>query len=161
MRHGRWGNEFHVRLFRSDRRFQERNVHETLETVADVGSLRASIEHRPYRDLAHHIEKMARYARWGAEDLALRGRHASGAQMTFNPAWRFFREYIVYSGWKDGRAGLLLAMLSASSALMKYAHLQEIEWQTATEPVPAEPAFLLPPYPAEAPQEAWPKSSDS
>ena len=159
--HGRWGNEFHVRLFRSDRRFQQRNVHEILEAVADVGSLRESIEHRPYRDLAHHIEKMARYARWGAEDLALRRSHTSSAQLTFRPAWRFFREYIVYSGWRDGRAGLLLSVLSACSAVLKYAHLQEIEWQTASEAVPAEPGFLLPSYPAEAAQEAWPKSSDS
>lgn len=161
MRHGRWGNEFHVRLFRSDRRFQQRSVHESLETVSDVGTLHESIEHRPYRDLSHHLEKMARYACWGAEDLALRGRRTSYAQLTFHPAWRFFREYIVCGGWKDGRAGLLLAMLSGCSALLKYAHLQEIEWQTETEPVLDEPGFLLPPYPAETPQETWPKSSGS
>jgi len=55
--HGRWGNEYHVRLFRSDRRFQERSVHETLEAVTDVGSLRAPIKHSPYRDFSHHLDE--------------------------------------------------------------------------------------------------------
>jgi glycosyltransferase involved in cell wall biosynthesis len=101
--HGRWGNEYHVRLFRSGRRFQERSVHENLEPVSNVGSLRASIQHNPYHGLSHHLEKMARYARWGAEDLALRGRRTSYADLTFRPVWRFIREYIVYSGWRDAR----------------------------------------------------------
>jgi glycosyltransferase involved in cell wall biosynthesis len=160
MRHGRWGNEYHVRLFRSNLRFQERSVHETLQTVADVGSLLASIEHSPYRDLGHHLEKMTRYARWGAEELALRGRRTSCAQLTFHPLWRFFREYIVYSGWRDGRAGLMLAALSACSALLKYAHLQELEWQTATVTAPVAQRLPLPHFLPEGPQEAWPKSTD-
>ncbi|MBZ5660680.1 MAG: glycosyltransferase family 2 protein [Acidobacteriia bacterium] len=160
IRHGRWGNEFHVRLFQSDRRFQQRNVHETLEAVSDLGSLRSPLEHSPYRDLSHQIEKMARYARWGGEDLAVRGRRASGADLTFRPAWRFLREYIVYSGWKDGRAGLLLALLSACSALLKYAHLQAIEWESTAQAVPVEQCLPVPPALKEPPREALPILSD-
>jgi glycosyltransferase involved in cell wall biosynthesis len=160
IRHGRWGNESHVRLFRSDRRFQERNVHETLEAVSDVGSLHAPLEHSPYRDLAHQIEKMARYARWGAEDLAFHGRGASASDLTVRPAWRFLREYIVCGGWKDGRAGLLLAALSACSALLKYAHLQTIDWQTEDSASPIQRPLPLPHGLTETPQEPWPALTD-
>src|SRR5256886_2989619 len=48
---GRWGHDWHVRLFRQDRRFSEDRVHEHLEAVQDVGALRAPIRHVPYRDL--------------------------------------------------------------------------------------------------------------
>jgi len=143
LRHGRWGREWHVRLFQSDRRFLEQRVHEHLEPVADVGTLIAPIEHSPYRDLAHHLEKMVRYSQWAAEDLSLRGRRSGFTHLTVNPAWRFLREYVVYGGWRDGRAGLMVAALSACSALLKYAHLQALGWQSVPktmrvpQPLPA------------------------
>ena len=146
LRHGRWGREWHVRLFQSNRRFLERRVHEHLEPVADVGTLVAPIEHSPYRDLTHHLQKMIRYSQWAAEDLSLRGRRSSFAHLTVNPAWRFFREYIIYGGWRDGRAGLMVAALSACSALLKYAHLQALDWQasprTAWVPQSSQPAAI-------------------
>lgn len=152
MRHGRWGNESHVRLFQRNRRFLERRVHEHLEPIGDVGLLRGFIEHRPYRSLAHHVEKMVRYARWGAEDLAESGRGAKASDLTVRPLWRFFREYAVSGGWRDGRAGVLVAALSGFSALLKYAHLHELEWQrdSHTAVVPeflalSEPALETPP----------------
>src|SRR3989441_7284643 len=45
-----WGEDWVVRLFRRERRFVERRVHEGLEAVADVGRLGAPLEHVPYRD---------------------------------------------------------------------------------------------------------------
>src|SRR5207237_759323 len=63
---GRWGRDWHVRLFRRGRRFSEDRVHERLEAIPDVGDLRAPLRHVPYRDLTHHLEKMIVYARWGA-----------------------------------------------------------------------------------------------
>lgn len=148
MQHGRWGNESHVRLFQNNRRFLERRVHENLEPIAEVGMLRAPIEHQPYRDLAHHLEKMTRYARWAADDMAQRNRPSSFADLSIRPLWRFFREYFLCDGWKDGRAGFLVAALSAFSALLKYAHLQELQWQAEAEsgaklrqlPIPLESA---------------------
>jgi len=146
LRHGRWGRERHVRLFQSGRRFLERRVHEHLEPVGDVGTLVAPIEHSPYRDLTHHLQKMIRYSQWAAEDLSLRGRRSSFAHLTVHPAWRFLREYVVYGGWRDGRAGLMVAALSACSALLKYAHLQALDWHTSPKtmriPQPSQPAVI-------------------
>ena len=131
LRHGLWGRDWHVRLFSHDRRFVERRVHESLEPIEDVGALSMQLEHRPYRDLTHHLEKMIRYARWGAEDLYARGRRASAWDMTGVPAWRIVREYVIFSGWRDGRLGLVVATLSACAALLKYAYLFALEWQPA------------------------------
>src|SRR5438128_1017468 len=39
---GRWGRDWHVRLFRRGRRFSEDRVHERLEAVPDVGDLGAA-----------------------------------------------------------------------------------------------------------------------
>ena len=84
------------------------------------------------------------------------GSETNFAQLTIHPIWRFFREYFIYSGWeRDGRAGLVVALLSASSAVMKYAHLQELEWQTAAQTAPTAEDLPLPFDPGEAPPESW------
>ncbi len=146
LRHGIWVNDWHVRLFSSERRFVTRRVHEGLEPVSDVGTLNAQLEHTSYRDLAHHVEKISRYARWGAQDLFDRGRRANFLDVTVVPLWRFFREYILYSGWRDGQQGLVLACLSACAALLKFVHLYALEWQaTSPQSIPAvQPQHSLP-----------------
>lgn len=128
MKHGCWGRDWHVRLFRRELRFVEKLVHEGVDYAGDAGQLSACLEHTPYRDLSHHLEKMIRYASWGARDLHAIGRRARFTGVTFVPAWRFLREYLLFSGWRDGERGLVSAALSACAALLKYAHLYAIKW---------------------------------
>lgn len=123
LRHGPWGRDWHVRLFTRDRRYVCDRVHEHLEPIDDVGTLAGTMIHNPYRDLAHHVAKIVTYARWGADDLYARGRTAGVWQMSARPAWRFARDYIAYSGWRDGAPGFIAAALSAFAAFLKYAFL--------------------------------------
>ena len=123
LRHGPWGRDWHVRLFTRERRFVSTRVHERLEPIDDVGTLSGAIIHRPYRDLGHHVSKIVRYARWGADDLYARGRRAGLWQLTARPAWRFIRDYVVFSGWRDGAVGFIAASLGAFAAFLKYAFL--------------------------------------
>src|SRR5439155_23527762 len=85
---GGWGEDWVVRLFRRERRFVERRVHEGLEPVADVGRLGAPLEHVPYRGLSHYLQKLDRYATWAAQDLAARGRRARLSALRFPPPAR-------------------------------------------------------------------------
>jgi len=123
LRHGPWGRDWHVRLFTNERRFQTHRVHEALERIDDVGSLTGPIIHNPYRDIAHHVTKIVKYARWGAEDMRARGRKAGVWELTARPAWRFLRDYFFFAGWRDGTAGFIAAALSAFAAFLKYAFL--------------------------------------
>jgi len=132
LRHGPWGRDWHVRLTTRDRRWITNRVHEHLEPVDDVGALAGTIIHRPYRDVAHHVSKIVKYAKWGAEDLHARGRTASLWTMAMHPAWRFLRDYVFYSGWRDGSAGFIASALSAYAAFLKYAFL--FAKSRATEP---------------------------
>jgi hypothetical protein len=43
--------------------------------------------------------------------------------MAARPAWRFGRDYIAYSGWRDGSVGFVAAALGAFAAFLKYAFL--------------------------------------
>lgn len=124
---GHWGRDWVVRLFPKERRYVERRVHEHLEPVADVGSLNGTLTHSPYRDLAHQLEKMNRYAEWGARDLYDRGRRASLWDVSGRPFGRFLRAYLLQGAILDGRYGLVASGLGAYTAFLKYAHLWALE----------------------------------
>jgi len=123
LRHGPWGRDWHVRLFTRERRYVCHRVHEHLEAIDDVGTLDGAVIHSPYRDIAHHVSKIVKYARWGADDLYAQGRRAGMWQLTARPAWRFLRDYVAYSGWRDGTVGFVAAALGAFAAFLKYAFL--------------------------------------
>lgn len=124
---GRWGKDWVTRLFTRERRYVERRVHEGLEPVADTGRLEGTLRHVPYRDLAHQIEKMNRYARWGAEDMFDDGERASFWDLSIHPAGRFLRAYVLQGGIRDGRFGLVTSALGGYTAFLKYAHLWALE----------------------------------
>lgn len=123
LKHGPWGRDWHVRVFTRDQRYSATKVHEGLEVRGEVARLRGTMIHRPYRDIAHHIAKVVKYAKWGAQDLRDRGRNPSVWALVTRPAWRFVRDYFLYSGWRDGIQGFIAAVLSAFAAFLKYAFL--------------------------------------
>ena len=123
LRYGPWGHDWKVRVFSRSERFSSARVHETLETLDDVGALEGTLIHHPYRDLSHQVMKIAQYAKWAAADLRAKGRKGSVAALLFRPGWRFIRDYVVLSGWRDGSAGFIVAAVSAFSVFLKYALL--------------------------------------
>jgi hypothetical protein len=116
-----------VRVFKRTSRFVERRVHEALERQSDVGRLRAPLDHVPYRNLEHHLEKVDRYAAWAARDLADRGRRARVTDLVLRPPARFFRMYVLQLGLLDGWHGALLCGFAALSVFLKYARLWELQ----------------------------------
>lgn len=127
---GHWGRDWVTRLFPRERRYLERRVHERLDLgtpAPEPGRLPTHLLHVPYRTLSHQLEKMDRYARWGAEDLFDRGRRASGWDLAARPLGRFTRAYLLQGAVLDGRAGLVAAALGAYTGFLKYAHLWALE----------------------------------
>jgi len=123
LRHGPWGRDWKVRVFSRDRRFANVRVHENLTSLSEVGTLDGTLLHYPYRDLAHHVHKAAKYARWAAADLHERGRRARLRDLLLRPAWRFVRDYFVLGGWRDGARGFVVTSVSSFSVFLKYACL--------------------------------------
>jgi len=124
---GHWGKDWVTRLFTRELRYVERRVHERLESVSQPGSLQGQLDHIPYRDLSHQIEKMNRYARWGAQDLYQAGRRAGLWDLTARPLGRFLRSYFLQGSCFDGRLGVVASVLGAYTAFLKYAHLWALE----------------------------------
>lgn len=127
MRRGRWGRDWVVRLFTRRRRFGGSTAHPGLQGVTDVGRLQEELDHSPYRDLSHHLDKLIAYSRMGAADLAAAGRRASWTDVLLRPGLRFWRDYLLQGSVLDGRLGVIHAGFGAVGVLLKYSFLWELE----------------------------------
>ena len=121
-----WGRDRLVRLLRrGTARYPERRVHADIEAPPGTPTLSAPLLHHTYRSLDQYVEKLDRYARWGAEDLDRAGRRSGIAQIALRPSWRFARAYVLEAGFRDGIRGLLVCGLQAYGVFLKWARLWE------------------------------------
>lgn len=130
---GHWGHDWVTRLFPRNRRFVNRRVHEHLEPLPNVGWLNAPLLHIPYRDLQHQLEKMNRFALWGAEELYEQGQRANAWGLLTRPVGRFLKAYLLQGAIADGLPGLVSSMLGGYTAFLKQAHLWSLEAARGTD----------------------------
>lgn len=117
-----------ARLYRKERaRFDAAAVHERLEVDGPVGELRGAARHRSYRDLTHYLAKLDAYTTLSAEAKRRDGRRSPGALLPLRVSWDFFERAVLRLGFLDGVPGLVWAALNASSTLVKYLKLRELE----------------------------------
>jgi glycosyltransferase involved in cell wall biosynthesis len=126
IRHGGWGSDKPIRLFRRDLRYNTNLVHEHVDvTSGSIGEVNNSLLHYTYVSLDQYFEKFDRYSRWWAEQNFAKGRRGSAAAVVFKPPARFVSMYLLKAGFRDGARGLVLACLAAASVMAKYARLWE------------------------------------
>ena len=126
LRRGHWGRDWVVRLFKRGRKFGGKTAHPGLEIpLSEQGELTSELDHTPYKDLGHHLDKIIVYGRMSAADLAAQGRRASFSDLALRPAFRFLRDYLLHGSVLDGRLGVIHAGMSAASVFFKYAFLWE------------------------------------
>ncbi|MGH8148781.1 MAG: glycosyltransferase family 2 protein, partial [Steroidobacteraceae bacterium] len=124
LRHGNAYPDRLVRLF--DRRrggWTGREIHEHTAVSGRVGRLAGKLLHYSYRSLGDHEQRMQRYAQLMAESLHAAGRRGRLCAVLVNPAWRFFRGYVLRLGFLDGWRGLAFALVEASYVRQKYLKL--------------------------------------
>jgi glycosyltransferase involved in cell wall biosynthesis len=126
IRHGGWGSDKPIRLFRRELRYNSNLVHEHVDAPADaIGEVRNRLLHYTYTSLNQYFEKFDRYSRWWAEQNFARGRRGTAAAALFKPPARFVSMYFFKGGFLDGGHGLVLACLASASVMAKYARLWE------------------------------------
>jgi glycosyltransferase involved in cell wall biosynthesis len=124
-----WGRDRLVRLVRRGAaRYPERRVHADIEASAgEAPLLNAPLIHFTVRSFDQYLEKLDRYARWGAEDLFRGGRQTGFLEIALRPVWRFFRSWILEAGFRDGVHGLVICGLQAYGVFLKWARLWEMQ----------------------------------
>lgn len=124
-----WQRDKVLRLFDRRRgRYDDAAVHEEVELDGRAGVLGARLLHYPYRDVHQHLDKINEYSTRGARDYLSRGGRFPLWHMLVHPPMRIVRMYLLQMGFRDGREGVILCLLSAYSVFLKYAKAWELKW---------------------------------
>ncbi len=123
-----WQRDDVLRLFRRDRgRYEDKHVHADVisrdKTPLRVGRLHGQFLHYTYDSLEQFLRKHGRYAAWAGQDRAKRTKRVTLRHLALRPLWRFFRQYLLFGGWRDGVAGFVICWMAAHSVFLKYAHV--------------------------------------
>ena len=126
IRHSGWSTDRVVRLIRrGTARYPNRRVHADLATEGPTPTLLSPMTHLTCRSLSQYLEKLHRYAAWGAADAYRQGRRAGVPELLVRPGWRFVRMYVVQGGFLDGLHGLVLCALQAWGVFLKWSRVWE------------------------------------
>lgn len=113
LRHGGYWPDPKLRLFRRGAaRFEDRPVHESMQSTGPVATLDNPLLHHCYPTLEDYIEHMNRYSTAGAQMLVSSGHvprslPAFASAAIVNPAATFLYNYFFRLGFLDGREGFL------------------------------------------------------
>jgi glycosyltransferase involved in cell wall biosynthesis len=129
IRHGGWGSDKVLRLFRRDLgRYQGESDHAEVHVSSGrVGYLKARLEHFTYWSYDQYFQKLNRYTVQSAESRFAEGKRASYSRMLLSPPLRFLHCYVFRLGFLDGMAGLEICMLTGLSSFVKQLRLWELE----------------------------------
>jgi glycosyltransferase involved in cell wall biosynthesis len=122
IRHSGWYPDRKVRLY--DRRKAQwvgEYVHESVRVNGATGELRGNLLHFTCASLSEHLRTLDRYTSLAAQELRARGKPITMRRLTLDPAWTFFRTYVLQRGFLDGRQGLAIAWMAALYTFLKYA----------------------------------------
>lgn len=115
--HGAWGREYVARLFhRSCNNFTEATVHEAVVPTGPVRDLPGVMRHYSYASLADIFRP--RYHLLKAEQYRAAGRRAGSCTLVAKAAWAFLRSWLLRGGFRDGPAGLVVALSAAVNAVL-------------------------------------------
>lgn len=126
IRHSGWYPDYVIRLYRKDfARYGNQLVHEKVELPANanIQKLQGDLLHYTYQNIHHYLVKSAGYAKAWADQREKAGKKATLWQGISHAVGCFVKMYVIRLGFLDGKAGLLLAILSAHSTFVKYADL--------------------------------------
>jgi hypothetical protein len=92
-----------------------------------VVKLRHDLLHYSNDSIDQQILKIVPFSSDFARHRLQNSRSASMVDLTFRPAWRFFRAYVLRRGFLDGWQGFYIASLTAFSTLTRYVKVLEAE----------------------------------
>jgi glycosyltransferase involved in cell wall biosynthesis len=105
--------DYSIRLFdKTKARFNDRDVHESVECNCKKGYLKNHMKHLAYESIEEFITKQNRYSSIGAKPNRLKA--------LISPFWTFFKLYFIKLGFLEGWNGFVIAKLYSQYTFWKY-----------------------------------------
>ena len=120
LKHGETGDIKLLRLTRRNTGRWEGRVHEIWNVQGDIGILQHPLLHYPHQTVTDFLQEINFYTDLRSQELYEKGVKAYWWSIIFYPKLKFFINYFVQQGFRDGIPGLVLAfMMSFHSFLVR------------------------------------------
>ena len=136
LRHSGFKNDRVARLIRAGKgQYENRRVHARVlgpsgqAAIRYAPALREPMDHLMVTSLARHLERVRRYAWWGAAQAWRDGRRIGPWGILRRSIWRFLRTYGLQAGFLDGMRGFVFCVSQSMGTFMKWSILWS--WQCA------------------------------
>jgi glycosyltransferase involved in cell wall biosynthesis len=125
---------YSVRLYDRRRlRFEGGLVHESVPVAPQrAGSFKGTIWHYGFRSVSDHVSRFNEYTDLEAQKAHLAGKSFSVARLLLRPPARFAQRYLLQRLYKEGIAGLTVAVLWTYYEFLREIKLYEIYWREET-----------------------------
>ena len=128
-RKGGWYPEYRLRFFKCSRvKWGGVEPHERPEPDGPTVRLEGEILHFTYKDLWDQIDRLNRYSSIAASEDFKLGRRFSYSSLFISPFVRAGKFYFAKRGYREGVAGVIVAVLEGFYTFIKYAKLWEQEY---------------------------------
>jgi glycosyltransferase involved in cell wall biosynthesis len=105
--------DYSIRFFdKTKAKFNDRDVHESVECECKKGYLKHHMKHLAYSSIEEFITKQNRYSSIGAKSNKLKA--------LISPFWTFFKLYFIKLGFLEGWNGFIIAKLYSQYTFWKY-----------------------------------------
>lgn len=138
IRYGGWYPDGEIRLYRRTKGKWEGGLHAKIAVNGRVESLKNQYLHYTYRNISDQIQTIDKYSQIAAEDMVREGERFSFLKLLLHPLFRFFKEYLLKSGFRDGFPGLVIIVSTMFYVFIKYAKLWELTRSAASNPASEE-----------------------
>ena len=125
LKHGETENVRLMRLGRKGKGVWKRPVHEVWDISGMVGTLETPLLHMPHPSVTQFLSDINRYSTINAQYLAAQNTPVSWWQIIAYPVGKFFQNYVVRQGFRDGMPGMIVAMMMSFHSFLTRAKL----WQ--------------------------------
>jgi hypothetical protein len=127
IKYGGWYPDIKVRLFNKQETNWEGTIHEVLRGLSKENTflLEGDCLHYSYYSVEQHYAQAEKFTTIQAEDLFQHGKKSPWYKRIFSPISKFVVDYFFRLGFLDGRAGFMVARISAYATHLKYKKIHE------------------------------------
>ncbi len=126
IRHAGWGRDRVLRFLRAQTgRYTDQAVHEEIQLAPghEPGFTQHRLRHESFTDWPTTWERVLQYSTRGAFDMSMAGKKFRLWKLVMSPLVRFFRQYLVQGGFREGIHGLVLCGLGSTAVFLRWAKL--------------------------------------
>src|SRR5690606_24264437 len=124
MKHSTFKNEWKMRFFNKEYcKYGSKLVHEDVDVHGKSGKLKNHFDHYTYRNFDHYVGKKNHYAYLQAKSLHAKNKKPNAFHFIIKPGFRFFNQFILKGGFKDGFPGFVSAYINSYGVMVRYLKL--------------------------------------